>query len=71
MVGVMNLPRSNLLVLGSNSIQSLLPATLSAQVEHLLGKHKLQEAAEVADKQKQKLQSQRNVTDNEVHGPLV
>jgi hypothetical protein len=65
-MATMNLPRSNLLLLGSNSIQSLLPATLSAQVEYMLERHKLPEAVDVADKQRQRVQNKRDVTDSEV-----
>jgi hypothetical protein len=60
-----NLPRANLLVLGSNSIKALVPATLSAQVESLLDKHKLPEAATLADNQRQRLQ-QRSIQETEV-----
>jgi hypothetical protein len=63
-------PSSHLLILGSNSIQALLPAALSVQVESLLDDHKLPEAVALADKQRQKLQTQRNVTENEVPGSL-
>jgi hypothetical protein len=65
-MATMNLPRSNLLLLGSNSIQSLLPATLSAQVEYMLERHKLPEAVDVANKQRQRVQNKRDVTDSEV-----
>jgi hypothetical protein len=62
----MNLPRSGVLVLGSNSIQSLLPATLSAQVESLLQNHRIPDAADLAEKKRVKLQGQRVVDDDEV-----
>lgn len=64
-------PRSGVLVVGGNSIQSLLPATLISQVEALLQSHRIQEAVELADQQQTKLQGKVPVDDDEVRSPRV
>ncbi|KDQ52181.1 hypothetical protein JAAARDRAFT_40532 [Jaapia argillacea MUCL 33604] len=51
-------PRSSILVLGSNYIQSLLPATLISQIESLLESHRIAEANDLAEQQRRKLQAQ-------------
>lgn len=61
-----NLPRSGVLVLGSNGIQSLLPATLTSQIESLLGSHRLADAADLAEQQRKKLQALPRVDEDEV-----
>lgn len=61
-----NLPRAGVLVLGSNSIHSLLPATLTAQVEALLDSHRLSDAATLAEAQLKRLQSRPRVDEDEV-----
>jgi vacuolar protein sorting-associated protein 3 len=59
-------PHSNVLVLASDSIQSLLPSTLISQVEALLESHKIEDAAELADQQKKKFQTRVIVDEDEV-----
>lgn len=59
-------PHSNVLVLASGSIESLLPSTLILQVESCLEGHRIQEAVDLADKQRKKLQSRITVDDDEV-----
>jgi hypothetical protein len=49
-------PRSSVLVLGSNSIESLLPSTLISQVDGLLKSHRIEDAINLADQQRTKLQ---------------
>ncbi|TFK38259.1 hypothetical protein BDQ12DRAFT_735823 [Crucibulum laeve] len=49
-------PRSSVLILGPNSIQSLLPSTLISQVEALINQHRLTDAAEVVDQRRRKLE---------------
>ena len=59
-------PRSNVLIIGSNSIHSLLPATLIAQADALLERHRLEEAVDLADKQLKRLQARVSVSTEEV-----
>lgn len=59
-------PRSNVLVLGPNSIQSLVPSTLISQVESLLDSHRLEEAAALADSQRKKLHANITIDEDEV-----
>jgi hypothetical protein len=61
-----NLPRAGVLVLGSNSVHALLPATLSAQVEALLDAHRLSDAATLAETQRKRLQALPRVDEDEV-----
>ncbi|THH17699.1 hypothetical protein EW146_g3170 [Bondarzewia mesenterica] len=58
-------PRSSVLVLGVNSVQSLLPATLISQAESLLESHRIQDVVELADQQRKKLQSKLTVDEDE------
>ncbi|TFK48950.1 hypothetical protein OE88DRAFT_1633535 [Heliocybe sulcata] len=50
-------PRSGILVLGSNTVQSLVPATLVSQAESLLENHRISEAIDLAEQQRKRLQS--------------
>lgn len=59
-------PRASVLVLGANSIQALLPSTLISQADALLEAHRIEEAAELADRQRKKLQSLITVDEHEV-----
>ncbi|KAI0667249.1 hypothetical protein C8Q78DRAFT_1071980 [Trametes maxima] len=52
-----NFPRANVLVLGADSVQALLPSTLISQADALLEAHRLEDAADMADQQRKKLQS--------------
>ena len=49
---------SSVLLLGSSSIQSLVPSTLISQVESLLESHRYEDAIDLADQQLRKLQLQ-------------
>ncbi|GJE85460.1 hypothetical protein PsYK624_015390 [Phanerochaete sordida] len=60
-----SLPRSNVLILGSNSVQCLLPSTLIAQADALLDRHRLEEAVNLADRQLKRLQSRVSVGQEE------
>ncbi|KAK7047338.1 hypothetical protein VNI00_006569 [Paramarasmius palmivorus] len=59
-------PRSQILVSGLNSIQSLVPATLISQVESLLESHRIEDAADLADQQRKKIQGNIIVNEDEV-----
>lgn len=63
-------PRSNVLVLGSNSVYSLLPSTLITQADALLERHRLEEAVDLADAQLKRLQSRVSVSPEEVSSPF-
>lgn len=58
-------PRANLLVLGSNWINALLPSTLITQADALIQGHKLDDALTLADQQLKKFQG-RSVDQDEV-----
>ncbi|EMD32317.1 hypothetical protein CERSUDRAFT_119016 [Gelatoporia subvermispora B] len=58
-------PRANVLVLGPDTIQSLLPSTLISQAEALLDNHRIEDAVDLADQQRKKLQSMVIVDDHE------
>ncbi|KAF9530289.1 hypothetical protein CPB83DRAFT_868731 [Crepidotus variabilis] len=49
-------PRSSLLVLAANSIQSLVPSTLISQVDSLLESHRLENAYNLVDERRKKLE---------------
>ncbi|KAG6861142.1 hypothetical protein C0995_003410 [Termitomyces sp. Mi166 len=49
-------PRSSVFVLGSSSVQSLVPSTIISQVEALLESHRIEEATNLAESQRKKLQ---------------
>lgn len=59
-------PRSGVLVLGLNSIQSLLPSTLISQAESLLEGHRIEDAVGLADQQRKKIEGKITVDDDEV-----
>src|SRR5882762_4376911 len=59
-------PRSGVLVLGNNSIKSLLPATTISQAESLLQHWRIEDAIEFVDQQRKKLQSKLNIDEDEV-----
>jgi hypothetical protein len=58
-------PKSGILLLG-NSVQSLVPSTLISQAESLLDSHRIEEAVELADQQRRKLQGNVIVDEDEV-----
>lgn len=62
-------PRSNVLVLGPNSIQSLVPSTLISQAESLLEGHRLDDAYNLADQRRKKLEESITVDEDEVSAP--
>lgn len=57
---------SHILVLGSNSVHSLVPSTLIAQVESLLEGHKLDDAFAVADAKRKKLEESIEIDEDQV-----
>lgn len=59
-------PKSNVLVLGSNSVHCLLPSTLITRADALLDRHRLDDAVELADQQLRKLQGRVSVDNEEV-----
>ena len=59
-------PRSQLLILGPNSIQSLLPVTPISQAEALLESHRIEDAILLADQQRKKVQGKLVADANEV-----
>ncbi|KAG5644493.1 hypothetical protein DXG03_008320 [Asterophora parasitica] len=58
-------PRSSVLVLGANSVQSLVPSTLISQVESLLASHRTEDALDLADRQRKKLQANISIDEDE------
>ncbi|KAF9479756.1 hypothetical protein BDN70DRAFT_906111 [Pholiota conissans] len=58
-------PRSKVLVLGLNSIQSLVPSTLISQAESLLESHRLEDVYNLADQRRKKLEESLNVDKDE------
>ncbi|KAJ7774542.1 hypothetical protein DFH07DRAFT_952255 [Mycena maculata] len=57
-------PKSGILLLG-NSVQSLVPSTLISQAESLLEGHRIEEAIDLADQQRRKLQANVSVDEDE------
>ncbi|KAJ7046834.1 hypothetical protein C8F04DRAFT_1061878 [Mycena alexandri] len=57
-------PKSGILLLG-NSVQSLVPSTLISQAESLLDSHRIEEAVDLADQQRRKLQGNVTVDEDE------
>ncbi|KAJ7343434.1 hypothetical protein DFH08DRAFT_937969 [Mycena albidolilacea] len=57
-------PRSGILLLG-NSVKSLVPSTLISQAESLLLSHRIEEAVDLADQQRRKLQGNVIVDEDE------
>lgn len=58
-------PRSGVLVLGGNSIQSLVPSTIISQVESLLDSHRIEDAVDLADQRRKKLEGTISVDEDE------
>ncbi len=59
-------PRSGILILGSNSVQSLLPSTLISQIESLLENHKLEDAYSLVDQRRKKLEESLHIDEEDV-----
>lgn len=59
-------PRSGVLILGSNSIHSLVPATLISQVEALLDGHRVPDALALAEHHRKRIQGNHIVNEDEV-----
>ncbi|KAI0052121.1 hypothetical protein FA95DRAFT_1602084 [Auriscalpium vulgare] len=59
-------PRSSVLVLGSNFVQSLLPTTAISQAESLLESHRIADVVELLDQLRKKVQSKFVVDEDEV-----
>lgn len=66
MMGLPTFPRSSVLVLGPNSIQSLVPSTLISQLDSLLESHRLEDAFNLADQRRKKLEESITVDEDEV-----
>jgi hypothetical protein len=60
-------PRSHLLILGPNSIKSLLPVTPISQAEALLESHRIEDVILLADQQRKKVQGKLVADANEVY----
>ncbi|KAF8878476.1 hypothetical protein CPB84DRAFT_1817502 [Gymnopilus junonius] len=58
-------PRSSILVLGSTSIQSLVPSTIISQLESLLESHRLEDAYNLADQRRKKLEESLEIDEDE------
>ncbi|KAI8974864.1 hypothetical protein BD414DRAFT_176887 [Trametes punicea] len=56
-----NFPRANVLVIGSTAIQALLPSTLISQADALLEAHRIEDAADLVEQQRKRVQSMLNV----------
>ncbi|TFY60724.1 hypothetical protein EVJ58_g4965 [Rhodofomes roseus] len=65
MSGQPSFPRANVLVIGANSVQALLPSTLISQADALLQAHRVEEAADLADQQRIKFQALITVDEHE------
>ncbi|KAI0641370.1 hypothetical protein C8Q79DRAFT_990403 [Trametes meyenii] len=61
-----NFPRANVLVLGADAVQALLPSTLISQADALLEAHRLEDAADLAEQQRKRLQSVLNADKHEL-----
>ncbi|KAI9509282.1 hypothetical protein F5148DRAFT_1148443 [Russula earlei] len=59
-------PRSRLLILCPNSVQSLLPVTPISRAEALLESHRIEDVIQLADQQRKKVQARLVVDANEV-----
>lgn len=59
-------PRASILVLGPDSIQSLVPSTFVSQLESLLESHRLEDAFNLADQRRKKLEESITVDEDEV-----
>ncbi|KAJ7774892.1 hypothetical protein B0H16DRAFT_1508739 [Mycena metata] len=57
-------PKSGIILLG-NSVASLVPSTLISQAESLLDSHRIEEAVDLADQQRRKLQGHVSVDEDE------
>lgn len=58
--------RSHVLVLGSNSVHSLLHSTLITCADALLERHRIEDAVELAEQQLRKLQERVSVNEADV-----
>lgn len=62
--------RSTILVLGFNSIQSLLPSTLISQLDSLLESHRLEDAYKLVDQRRKKLEETLHIDEDEARNSL-
>ena len=60
-------PRSGVVVIGQNAIQSLVPSTLISQAESLLENHRINDAVDLAEQQRRKLQGKASADIDEVN----
>ncbi|RXW21849.1 hypothetical protein EST38_g3994 [Candolleomyces aberdarensis] len=56
---------SHVLLIGTNSVESLVPSSLISQVESLLGSHRLEDAFNLADSRRKKLEESIEVDEDE------
>lgn len=63
--------RSSVLVLGANSIQSLLPSTLISRLDSLLESHRLEDAYNLVDQKRKKLEESFHIDEDEVEHLLT
>lgn len=59
-------PRSALLLLQNNAISSILPSTLTDQVDALLDGHRIDDASQLVDQRRKKLEGNLTVDPDEV-----
>lgn len=59
-------PRSGVLFLAGNALQSLVPSTLTSQAEALLDGHKIEDAIDLADQQHRKVYGNITVDEDQV-----
>lgn len=65
-MGHSTFPRSGVLVLGPNTVQSLLPSTLISQAESLLESHRIEDAVDLANQQRKRLHGKASADEDEV-----
>lgn len=59
-------PRSALLLLHNNAISSIIPSTLTDQVDALLDSHRIDDASQLVDQRRKKLEGNLTVDPDEV-----
>ena len=62
----MTFPRSGVLILGPNSVQSLLSTTLISQAESLLESHRIEDAVGLVNQRRKKIEGKLEVDNDEV-----
>lgn len=62
----MTFPRSSILVVADNALASLAPTTLISQIDILLDSHRLEDARELVDQHRRRLESNLTVDPDQV-----